>query len=54
MNDSEKRAHDLAVVFARNLHLDLSEQVDQSTLEYLCQSFLEDYQAAYEYFKEHI
>jgi len=54
MTDIELRAHDLAVVFTQNLHPDLNKQVDQSTLEFLCQSFVSDYEAAYEYFKIHM
>ncbi len=54
MTDNELRAHDLAVVFTRNLHLDLSNQVDSSTLEFLCERFLTDYESSYEYFKSHI
>ena len=54
MTDNELRAHDLAVVFTRNLHLDLSNQLDSSTLEVLCERFLADYESSYEYFKSHI
>ena len=54
MSDIELRAHDLAVVFTRNLHLDLNQQLDSSTLEYLCERFLTDYESSYEYFKSHI
>ena len=54
MTDNEKRAHDLAVAFAQNLHPDLSKQLDQSTLDFLCRSFATDYEAAFEYFKAHL
>ncbi len=50
MTDKETRAHDLAVVIAQNLHPELNKQLDSSTLEFLCQTFLEDYEFAYEYF----
>ena len=54
MTDIELRAHDLAVAFTKNLHPDLNQQVDQSTLEFLLQSFLSDYEAAFEYFRVHL
>ena len=54
MTDIELRAHNLAVAFSQNLHPELNKQLDSSTLEFLCQSFLEDYEAAYEYFQEHM
>lgn len=54
MNDKELRAHDLAVSFTQNLHPGLNTQLDTSTLEFLCERFLNDYEASYEYFKNHI
>ena len=54
MTDKEMRAHDLAVRFTQNLHPEMNKLLDQSTLEYLCQSFLQDYESAYEYFSAHI
>ncbi len=54
MNDQEKRAHDLAVVFAQELHHDLRSESDKSTLDFLYKKFLEDYHSAYEYFSRHI
>ena len=54
MTDIELRAHDLAVTFAQNLHPDINQQLDQNTLEFLCQLYVEDYEAAYEYFKAHL
>ena len=54
MTDKELRAHDLAVVVAQNLHPDMSKQLDSSTLEFLCQTFKEDYESAFEYFKTHL
>lgn len=54
MTDIELRAHDLAVVVAQNLHPDLNKQLDTSTLEFLCQTFQEDYESAFDYFKTHL
>lgn len=54
MIDKEKKAHDLAVAFTQNLHPGLNQQLDSSTLEFLCQTFLNDYEASFEYFKNHI
>lgn len=54
MNEKEQRAHDLAVAFAKELHNDISRRLDESTLEFLLQSFADDYENAYEYFKLHL
>ena len=54
MNDVEKRSHDLAVAFAKNLHVDINKRLDESTLEFLLQSFMNDYQEAYDYFKANL
>ncbi len=54
MTDTELRSHDLAVAVTQNLHPDLNRQLDSSTLEFLCNTFLEDYEAAYEFFKTHL
>ncbi len=54
MSDKELKAHDLAIVVAQNLHPELNKQLDSSTLEFLCQQILEDYQSAYDYYIEHI
>ena len=54
MNEKEKRAHDLAVAFTRDLHADMSRTLDENTLDYLLQSFQNDYEAAFEYFKTNL
>lgn len=54
MPDKEKKAHDLAVAFTQNLHPGLNQQLDSNTLEFLCQSFLNDYEDAFEYFYSHL
>ena len=54
MNEKEKRAHDLAVAFTRDLHADMSRTLDENTLDYLLQSFQNDYESALEYFKTHL
>ena len=54
MTDIEKRAHDLAVAFSKNLHVDINKRLDESTLEFLLQSFATDYQEAYDYFKTNL
>ncbi len=54
MTDQEARAHHLAVLFTQELHPDLKNQLDSSTLEFLYQRFLEDYESAFEYFKAHM
>ena len=54
MTDQEARAHHLAVQFSQALHPDLKNQLDSSTLEFLYQRFLEDYENAFEYFKKHM
>ena len=54
MSEKDQRAHDLALVFVQNLHPDLKTQSDESTLEFLWQSVLTDYEDAYEYFRLHI
>lgn len=54
MTDLEKRAHDLAVAFSKNLHVDINKRLDESTLEFLLNSFMTDYQEAYDYFKANL
>ncbi len=54
MNDQERRAHDLAIVFAQELNHDLRAQFDKSTLDFLYKKVLEDYASAYDYFKMHM
>lgn len=54
MTDKESRAHNLAVLFTQALHPDLKNQLDSSTLDFLYQRFLEDYESAYEYFMLHM
>ena len=51
MSNKEQRAHDLAVAFTRDLHADMSRTLDENTLDYLLQSFQNDYESALEYFK---
>ena len=54
MTDTELRAHDLAVAVAQNLHPDMSRQLDSSTLEFICRTFKEDYESAFDYFKANL
>ena len=54
MNDRELRAHDLAIAFTRDLHANMSHTLDENTLDYLLQSFANDYEAAFDYFKTHL
>ena len=54
MIDQEQRAHDLALVFTQELNQNLREKLDNSTLDFLYENFLEDYTSAYEYFQAHM
>ena len=54
MSDKELRAHDLAVAFAKDLHQDMGKRLDENTLEFLLKAFADDYETAYEYFKENL
>ncbi|MBR1658696.1 MAG: hypothetical protein IJ705_00055 [Oscillospiraceae bacterium] len=54
MEDKERRAHDLAVAFTRDLHADMSRTLDENTLDYLLQTFQNDYESAFDYFKVHL
>ena len=54
MTDTELRAHDLAVAFAKDLHQDMGKRLDENTLEFLLKAFAEDYETAFDYFKTHL